>query len=87
MSVWKFSLLGKKMKIDNYFSNSYRRLIRSKIIHFLFLLIDFILVVSQEIDIFIRDFRPFNKKNEEEIVVSPIVLLILNQFLLRKLKI
>ena len=76
MSVWKFSFLGKKIKIDNYFSNSYRRLIRSKIIHFLFLLIDFILVVSQEIDIFIRDFRLSNKKNEEEIVVSPIVLLV-----------
>ena len=67
--------LGKKIKGENYLSNCYRRLIRVKIIHFIFLLIDIILILLQEIDIFNRGFKP-RYKTEGKIIISPIILLI-----------
>ena len=52
----KNSIIEKKIKGENYFSNCYKRLIYSKIIHFLFLLIEIIFILLKEIDIFNRGF-------------------------------
>ena len=71
----KLSSIDKKMKEDNYFINCYRFLIRSKVIHFLLLLIEILLILLQEIDIFHRGFKPMYITNGE-IIISPIVLLI-----------
>ena len=71
----KNSIIEKKIKGENYFSNCYKRLIRSKIVHFLFLLIEIIFILLQEIDIFNRGFQPRNSKNGK-IIISPIILLI-----------
>ena len=73
----ELSFINRKIKLDNYLSNCYRRLIRSKIIHFLLLLIDFILILSQEIDILNRGFKTRYNKKEEEIIISPIIILLL----------
>jgi hypothetical protein len=62
----KLSSLAKKIKEDNYLSNCYRRLIRSKIIHFLLLLIESLLFVIQEIDIINREFKPRYKSQEKK---------------------
>ena len=67
--------INRSIKDDNYLLNSYRRLTRSKIIHFLFLLIDNILILIQEIDIFVREFKPRNNK-QSKLILSPIILLI-----------
>ena len=71
----KNSSIEKRIKRENYLSNCYRRLIRSKIIHFLFELIEIILILLQEIDIFNRGFKP-RHKTEGKIIISPIILLI-----------
>ena len=63
------------IKNDNYFSNSYRVLIRSKIIHFDILLIDILLILLQELDIYNRGFKP-RYKTEGKIIINPIILLI-----------
>ena len=77
MSIMKLSFINKKTQLDNYLSNCYRRLIRSKIFHFLLLLIEFIILISQEIDIYNRGFKPRYNKKEDEIIISPIIILIL----------
>ena len=71
----ELSSIGKKIKGENYLSNCYRRLIRTKIIHFLFLLIEILLILTQEIDIFHREFEPKDNK-KQKIVISPIILLV-----------
>ena len=71
----KLSSIDKKIKEDNYFINCYRLLIRSKMIHFLLLLIEILLILLQEIDIFHRGFKPIYKI-EGDIIISPIMLLI-----------
>jgi len=71
----ELSSIGKKIKGENYLSNCYRRLIRTKIIHFLFLLIEILLILTQEIDIFHREFEPKDHK-EQKIIISPIILLV-----------
>ena len=73
----KFWLIGKRIQIDNYLSNCYRRLIRSRIFHFLFLLIELFLMASQAIDIFNRGFRPRHNKQENEVIISPIIILMI----------
>ena len=65
----------KSIKDENYLSNSYRRLTRSKIIHFLLLLIDILLILFHEIDIVHRGFKP-RDKTESKIIISPTILLI-----------
>ena len=75
----ELSSIGKKIKGENYLSNCYRRLIRSKIIHFLFLLIEILLILTQEIDIFHREFEPKDNKKQKIIIISPIILLV-NKF-------
>ena len=71
----KFFSIKRKIKDENYLLNSYRRLTRSKLIHFLLLLIDNVLILIQEIDIFLRGFKPRNKF-ENKIILSPIIILI-----------
>ena len=71
----KNSFLENGIKKENYLSNCYRRLINSKIIHFLIVLIEIILILLQEIDIFNRGFKP-RYKTEGKIIISPIILLI-----------
>ncbi len=73
----KFWLIGKRIQIDNYLSNCYRRLIRSRIFHFLFLLIEFFLMASQAIDIFNRGFRPRYNTHENEVIISPTIILMI----------
>ena len=60
---------------ENYLSNCYRRLIRSKTVHFLFILIEIILILLQEIDIFNRGYKP-RYKTEGKVIINPIILLI-----------
>ena len=71
----KLSSFGKKIKEDNYLSNCYRRLIREKIIHFLFFLIESLLFIIQEIDIINREFKS-RYKSQEKKIISPIILLV-----------
>ena len=75
MFTEKLSSIDKKMKEDNYFINCYRFLIRSKFFYFLLLLIEILLILLQEIDIFQRGFKPMYNTNGE-IIISPIILLI-----------
>ena len=77
----KIYLYKKRIKENNYFLNCYRRLIRSKIIHFLFTLCDIIILIVHEIDIFKRDFKT-EIKIEDKIIINPIILIIkkLNSF-------
>jgi len=77
----KIYLYKKRIKENNYFLNCYRRLIRSKIVHFLFSLCDIIILILHEIDIFKRDFKTAIKI-EDEIIINPIILIIqkLNNF-------
>ena len=75
MFTEKLSSIDKKMKEDNYFINCYRFLIRSKFFHFLLILIEILLILLQEIDIFQRGFKPMYNTNGE-IIISPIILLI-----------
>ena len=65
MSEIEIPLISKKINSNNYLVNSYRVLTRSKIIHFLFILIEIILNIFQELEIFIRGFKleNINKKN------------------------
>ena len=60
---------------NNYLSNCYRHLTRSKIIHFLIILIEVIFNIIQELDIYLRDFHPANnntKKNKLSFIFATI---------------
>ena len=59
--------ISKIINSNNYFLNSYRVLTRSKTIHFLSILIEMIINILQEIDIF---HRGYNKENNEKILWS-----------------
>ena len=52
----------KKISLINYLSNSYRYLIKAKTIHFILILIEILLNIIQELDIFIKDFNQDNKE-------------------------
>ena len=67
--------IEKGIKGENYFSNCYRALIRSKFVHFLFILIEMLLILFQEIDIYQRGYKP-RYKSEGDIIISPIILLV-----------
>ena len=58
MSEPNIKNIYKKIISNNYLSNSYRHLTRSKVIHFLVLLIEIVLNIIEELDAFIRDFNP-----------------------------
>ena len=64
-----------KVKQEHYLSNCYKRLTRSKIIHFLFLLIEILLILIVKLDIFNRKFE-LKTKIEGKIIINPIILLI-----------
>ena len=75
MLAKEFSSIDKKIKEDNYFINCYRLLIRSKMFHFLLLLIEILLILLQQIDIFQRGFKPMYN-SQGEIIISPIIVII-----------
>jgi hypothetical protein len=67
MSEPNIKIIHKKIISNNYLSNSYRHLTRSKVIHFLILLIEIAINIIEELDAFIRDFNPGSigqKKNK-----------------------
>ena len=70
----KIYSINKTIKDDYYLSNCYRKVTRSKIIHFLFSLIDITLMILHEIDIFKTEFKP-KIKTKGKIIVSPIILI------------
>jgi len=53
-------LISKMINSNNYFLNSYRLLTRSKIIHFISILIEIIINIFQEIEIFHRGYKKEN---------------------------
>jgi len=65
MSDVEISKFDKDIKSDNYFLNCYENLIKIKVIHFLFILIEILLNLLQELEVFIRGFGTENitKKN------------------------
>jgi len=65
MSDIEIIKIDKKINSDNYFINCYKNLIRTKLAHFLFILIEILLNVLQELEVFIRGFKSENisKKN------------------------
>ena len=65
MSDIEISEIDKNINSDNYLINCYENLIRIKVFHFLFLLIEILLNVLQELEVFIRGFTEENitKKN------------------------
>ena len=54
----------KEINSDNYLINCYKHLIRSKVIHFFFILIEILLNIFQEIETFIKDFDTEKKTND-----------------------
>ena len=65
MSDIETSKIDKIINSDNYLINCYENIIKSKIIHFLFILIEILLSILQELEVFIRGFKEENitKKN------------------------
>ena len=61
---------------NNYLSNCYRHLTRSKVVHFLFLLIEMFVNIIQELDILYNDFIPINdaeKKSKLGFILNIII--------------
>ena len=52
----------KEINSDNYLINSYRHLIKSKAFHFIFILIEILIIIIQELEIFIRGFNSEKQK-------------------------
>lgn len=55
-----------KVISNHYLSNCYKYLIRSKIIHFLLILMEILLNTFQEMDIIFRDFSPVNQSEKKK---------------------
>ena len=57
--------IDKNINSDNYLINCYKNLIRIKVVHFLFILIEILLNVLLELEVYIRGFKAENitKKN------------------------
>jgi len=60
MSDLEISKIEKNINSDNYFVNCYENLIRTKVVHFVFILIEILLNILQELEIFIRGFKEEN---------------------------
>ena len=60
MSDLEISKIEKNINSDNYFINCYENLIRAKVVHFVFILIEILLNILQELEIFIRGFNEEN---------------------------
>ena len=65
MSDLDIKSIYNKIISNNYLSNSYRHITRSKIIHFFLLLIEMFINIIQELDILINDFKPLEEKEEK----------------------
>ena len=65
MSSIEISKIDKNINSDNYLINCYENLIKIKVVHFLFILIEILLNALQELEVFIRGFNAENatKKN------------------------
>ena len=65
MSSFEISKIDKNINSDNYLINCYENLFRSKVVYFLFILIEILLNILQELEVFIRGFTAENiaKKN------------------------
>ena len=65
MSDIEISIIEKNINSDNYLINCYENITRIKVVHFLFILIEILLNILQELEVFIRDFKAENitKKN------------------------
>ena len=65
MSSFEISKIDKNINSDNYLINCYENLLRAKVVYFLFILIEILLNILQELEIFIRGFNAENitKKN------------------------
>ena len=62
MSDSDIKTINKELTSNNYLSNGYRHLTRSKTLHFLFLLIEIFLNIFQELDSYLRDFCPASEE-------------------------
>ena len=58
-----------KVISNHYLSNCYKYLIRSKLLHFLLMLLEILLNTIQELDLIVRDFNPVNQ-NEKSSILS-----------------
>ena len=56
MSDYKIPSIYNKISSDNYLINSYNHLTRRKSIHFLFIIIEMLINILQEIETFLRGF-------------------------------
>ena len=65
MSDIEISKIDKNINSDNYLINCYENLIRTKVVYFVFILIEILLNILQELELFIRGFKEENisKKN------------------------
>ena len=61
----KIPQIYKEINSNNYLSNCYRHLIRYKGIHFIFILIEILLNIFQEIEVFINDYKLDNALNNK----------------------
>ena len=65
MSEFKSSNSYKSLKYDNYLINSYISLTRIKSIHFLFIFIEILLNIFQELDIYVRTLKQENSSKSD----------------------
>ena len=64
MSFIETSKIDKNINSDNYLINCYENLIKIKAVHFLFILIEILLNILQELEVFIRGFTAENITKE-----------------------
>ena len=65
MSEYKRTKIYMLNSYDNYLINSYLSLIRIKTVHFLFILIEILLNIFQELDIFVNGLKLVNISNTD----------------------
>jgi len=68
MSDIEVSIIEKNINSDNYLINCYENLTRIKAVHFLFILIEILLNVLQELEVFIRSFKAENIKKKNTVL-------------------
>ena len=67
--------ISKKIKHNNYLSNSYKVLTKAVFIHFFIILIEFSLILLQIIDIYYQNYKP-KESNSTKKIFNPILLII-----------
>ena len=73
MSFFEIPEISKKINSDNYLLNSYIHLTKINSVHFLFLLIEIIINIFQEIELFLNDFKIENRKKSRLNFISDII--------------